>query len=411
MPQNISKYDYYIASFAALFFLCLYLFCLNDNMTHAHDAETYYHNILNQPTWHGNHLIYEFAAHFWHDLWRGIIPESISSFRLIASMNSVFGAVLTGIIFLFFRNNIDMTRIHSGLASAMIGFSFYFLTYSATIEIYMPVLCLSFLGLFCIHSMKISMVTAIIIGLLHGVAMLWHQMAFLFGFVFILYFLPHKKHGLIYLLTGTIIVFLGYGYAAWDLNINNMPDLLRLFSGYFSNDTVLSHRENSPPYLAIMGLGIALLGGRAVMAVEPFKTMIETDFANHSFQRLIYLHHQTSQMEMMIQLMAYGLFVICFLSIIYHYICSQKEYKKTMILWILLIIHSLFFIFWFPHNPEFWAVQMICCIGVLLQTKPNILISFMTLIAIIVINMMGTALPLKNPDNDIYYQNKILDLS
>ena len=408
MAFKIYKNDILFSFLISFFFLFIYLLCLNDNMSHAHDAETYYERILSQPAWHGNHLIYEFCARAWHDFLRLILPDTISSFRLIASMNSVFGAVLTGIIYLYCHKALLFSKTYSLLTVCMIGFSFYFLTYSATVEIYMPVLCFSFLALLCARAMKLTFSAEIIIGLLHGVAMLWHQMAFLFGFVIILCFWSRGRVGLFYILTGSFIVLSGYGIAAWDLNLTDFEGIKKLFSGYLVSDDVLSDRQNSPPHLSIFGLGMALLGGRILMGLEPFKTILETYFAGHGFERLIYLHHQTSSIEIIIQIGAYALCALCLFYMIYHYCRIEKIFKAVSDLWILLIIHSAFFIFWFPHNPEFWAVQMICLIGIIMQTRPNLKISFVTMMVIAVINIMGSALPLKNPQNDIFYRDNVV---
>lgn len=392
--------SYFIFSLIYLFFLFVYFFFLNDHMTHAHDAPDYFRRILSSPEYHGNHLIYEIVARVWYDITRPFTPESLSDFRLLSFFNSIFGALSIGIFYLLCKKA-GYNKFNSIAACLAIGFSFYFLTYSTTIEIYIPALFFAFLAYYKSFAAKPNIKTAIYVGIIHGIAMIFHQMTVLFGIVIMLRFIKYKI-SLYYLLAGTIIVTASYYLAAYDMGINKLDEFIIFFKGYMANEKILESNTQLPFYFGIYGLFTALLGGRYLLSLEPIKEILETNFSGHMFDRIVYLHHQTSDVSGVIQITAYILFTMGFISILHNWWKKSNSSEIIKSLWVLFFTYTMFFCFWYPHNTEFWGIQMVCLILIFLSYSPPKLITSITVSMVIIINILGSGLPLKDPKNDYY---------
>lgn len=400
----IYSFEYLKALCVFIFFLCIYIFFLNDHMTHAHDAPDYFRRIMNEPSFHGNHLIYEPVARLWYDMMRPIISSSVSDFRLIAMMNSVFGAGCMGILYLIARKRAIMPFIYAILTVLCCGFSFYFLTYSTTVEIYIPAFFFVFLAFYYATDMNLNLHSVFITGMFHGIAMIFHQMTVLFGIIFLLRFFKYKSFILDYFLIGSFIVITAYCYASWTLGIHEFAPFFKFFQGYIQTEHIVSN-NNPNPLLGIYGLGVALLGGRYLMSINPFKEILQTDFSDHLVDRLIYLHHATGWLSGTIQIIAYVIFILCLIFVLKYSFRFYKKYNLDSMAWnfiIVLCVNTIFFLFWYPHNPEFWGIQMVCLIMLVMKTQPPLRLTMIMTAMLIVINVMGSAVPLLDPQNDLY---------
>jgi hypothetical protein len=244
---------------------------------------------------------------------------------------------------------------------------------------------------------------AMIIGILHGMAMSFHQMHVLLGIVL----LPRiLKAGywqfFIYVLYGTIIVALTYLLACYAEHIHSISDFKEYFIGYMGNEKIVS--DSSSPLLAPFGLGISLLGGRYLMAINPFKSFITQQFSGSLYDRIFYLHHTTSIYNGLLQIIFYCIFIVCFIFIIRGYIktITIRHIKIQTEYYVLIFVYSLFFTFWYPHNPEFWGVSLTFMIIVIFNQIYTIKLLTITALSIFMINLLGSGLPLLNPDNNLY---------
>jgi hypothetical protein len=193
-----------------------------------------------------------------------------------------------------------------------------------------------------------------------------------------------------------------YIVACYAEHIHSSKAFWQYFLGYMGDKRIVS--ENSSFILAPFGLGTALLGGRYVMAIDPFKSFIQNYFSDSIHDRIFYLHHKTGIINGTFQILLYCIFMICFFIIIKNYIKKmtfdaikiQSEY------YVLIVIYSLFFTFWYPHNPEFWGVSMTFMIIVVFSHIHNLKLLIIMAVSIFMINLLGSGLPLLDFNNNLY---------
>lgn len=384
--------------------LCYYLSLLHVNIASAHDAPTYYHNILTmQVSWHTHHVFYEPLSFLWSEYGKLIFP-AVHPFKLISAMNSFFGAGCVSLIYLILAKRLDFCIPKALICCLMIGTSFYYLNYATTIEVYHSALFFM-LATFYYATKKppIDLIDAMIIGILHGLAMSFHQMHVLLGIVLLPIILrAGYYHVLIYFLYGTITVIFTYTLACYAEHIHSFKAFIHYFLGYMDNERII--KENSSPILAPFGLAMALLGGRYIMAIEPFRSFITSHFADSSFERILYLHHKTGIISGGFQILLYGIFIICFGLIMKQFIKKMtfQAIKQHQEHYLLIIIYSVFFTFWYPHNPEFWGVTMTFIVIIIFMQIDNLKLLLITAVSIFLINLLGSGLPLLDADNNLY---------
>jgi hypothetical protein len=395
----------YVQAFIVSFgVLCVYLSFLHLNIAHAHDAPDYYHRIITEkPSWHAHHVLYEPLSWLWLEYTKYITPW-VHPFKLASAMNSFFGAGCIFIIYLICRLRLDLFAYHSIITSCAIAFTFYYFNYSTTVEVYHVALFFTLLTfLYATTDKELDAKDMMWIGIFHGLAMSFHQMHFLLGFVLLhrLYQAGFARFCL-YLLSGTIIVVGTYSLAAYVQDIHTFDDFLKYFMGYMANEKIVA--DSSSPMLAPFGLGMALLGGRYLMAVEPVAGFIKNHFADSMFERILILHHKTDIINGTVQIALYVLFVILMVCIAIRYYKNISKFivREQKEFYLFIAIYSLFFIFWYPHNPEFWGAPLTFMILVCFDRIKNIRLLLAMTVTIFGINLLGSAIPLLDPDNNLY---------
>ncbi len=384
--------------------LCYYLSLLHINIAHAHDSPDYYHRIVTmQVSWHAHHVLYEPLSFLWAEYGKLMFP-AMHPFKLISAMNSFFGAGCVSLIYLILVKRLNFFISKALICCLAIGSSFYYLNYATTVEVYHSALFFMLATFYyATKSTPIDCIDAMIIGILHGFAMSFHQMHILLGIVLLPKMLQ-AGYGkfLIYVLYGTIVVVFTYSLASYAEHIHSKEVFIKYFLGYLENKEII--KNSSSPKLAPFGLAMALLGGRYIMAIEPFKSFILTQFSNSMFDRLLYLHHKTGIISGGFQSVMYAIFIVCFCLIMWKFIkiINMTTIKKQLEYYLLILVYSLFFVFWFAHNPEFWGVSMTFLIIVIFAQIQNIKLLAVTAIAIVMINLCGSGLPLLDPENNLY---------
>lgn len=387
--------------FVTLFY---YLSLLHTNMAHAHDAPDYYRRIVTmQVSWHAHHVLYEPLSFLWAEYGKLMFP-AIHPFKLISAMNSFFGAGCISLIYLILVKRLNFFISKALICCLAIGGSFYYLNYATTVEVYHSGLFFMLATFYYATKITpIDFIDAMIIGILHGFAMSFHQMHILLGIVLLPKMLQagYSKF-LIYVLYGTLIVIFTYSLACYAEHIHSKATFIKYFLGYLENDNII--KNNPSPKLAPLGLAMALLGGRYMMSIEPFKSIILRQFSDSMFDRFLYLHHKTGIISGVFQIFMYIIFIICFCLIMWQFVKTIKVeiIKKQSEYYLLILVYSLFFTFWYPHNPEFWGVSLIFLIIVIFSQIQNRQLLAVTAIAIFVINLFGSGIPLLDPDNNLY---------
>jgi hypothetical protein len=384
--------------------LCYYLALLHVNIAHVHDAPDYYRRIITmRVSWHTHHVFYEPINFLWAEYGKLIFP-AMHPFKLISAMNSFFGAGCISLIYLILVKRLNFFTSKALICCLAIGGSFYYLNYATTVEVYHSALFFMLATFYyATKNAPIDYIDAMIIGILHGFAMSFHQMHILLGIVLLPKMLQ-AGYGkfLIYVLYGTVIVVFTYSLACYAEHIHSKDIFIKYFLGYLENKKIIE--SNSSPKLAPLGLAMALLGGRYVMSIEPFKTIILAQFSDSKPELLMYLHHKTGIISGSFQIIMYTLFSVFFCLIIWQFIktINLTTIKNQSEYYLLIVVYSLFFTFWYPHNPEFWGVSMTFLIIVIFAQIQNTQLLAMTAIAIAMINLCGSGLPLLDPDNNLY---------
>ncbi len=398
-----SKHNWIAISifFATLFY---YLLLLHVNIAHSHDSPDYYHRIVTmQVSWHAHHVLYEPLSFLWAEYGKLMFP-AMHPFKLISAMNSFFGAGCISLIYLILVKRLNFFILKALMCCLAIGGSFYYLNYATTVEVYHSALFFMLATFYyATKNMPITYIDAMIIGILHGFAMSFHQMHILLGIVLLPKILQ-AGYGkfLIYIVYGTAIVVFTYSLACYAEHIHSKEVFTKYFWGYLEDKKMIEN--NSSPKLAPFGLAMALLGGRYVMSIEPFKTIILTQFSDSKFERLMYLHHKTGIISASFQIIMYAIFIVCFCLIIWQFLkkINMTTIKNQSEYYLLIVVYSLFFTFWYPHNPEFWGVSMTFLIIVIFSHIHNTKLLAVTAIAIVMVNLYGSGLPLLDADNNLY---------
>lgn len=384
--------------------LCYYVSLLHMNLAHSHDSAEYYRNIITMKVaWHEHHVLYEPLSFLWLEYGKLIVPQ-VPPFELVSAMNSFFGAGCISIIYLILTKHLDFSVLKALICCIAIGGSFFYLNYATTVEVYHSALFFMLATFYyAVTKQNIDFTDAMIIGVLHGLAMSFHQMHVLLGVVL----LPRMlKAGygkfLIYVLYGTLVVVVTYMFACYAEHIHSWKAFSEYFIGYLGEKSTV--KNSASPIFAPFGLAMALLGGRYVMSIEPFRSFIEIYRADSMYERIFYLHHKTGIISGTFQIIMYGIFTICFCFLIWQFIKKINfiTIKNQLEYYLLIVIYSLFFTFWYPYNPEFWGVTMTFMIIVVFAQIQNTKLLAVTAFTIVMINLFGSALPLLDVDNNLY---------
>ncbi|MFT6084360.1 MAG: hypothetical protein ACJARD_000158 [Alphaproteobacteria bacterium] len=411
MTSNIIKHNNYpnrhliYAAFVFCMSLAYYLSLLHLNIAHAHDSPIYYTRIISdQIYWHPHHLLYEPASAAWFYCVKLIFP-AVHPFKMIASLNSFFGAGCITMIYLIAAQRLNFSNFKALMACVMIGSSFFYLNYATTVEVYHVALFFVLASFYYVtKETPISFLDAMIIGIFHGLAMSFHQMHFLLGFVL----LPRMlRAGLgkfaIYFLYGSLVVVASYVWACYFERIYTFYGFLDFAAGYLDSDSKVRSGSSSP-LLAPLGLGIALLGGRYIMSTEPFKSFILEYFPDAMYERIFILHDHSNVINMSIQILFHCMFLFCAFMILKSFVqrMTIANFLKHTEYYLVIAIYSLFFIFWYPHNPEFWGLQLAFLILIFLTQHHNHYLLCFSSFSILIINLLGTGLALLDPNNNLY---------
>jgi hypothetical protein len=158
--------------------LLLYLLTKCEALSAAHDSRSYLRMIESGQYFHAHHLFYNGASALWVWLWGTILSAPVLT--LVISLNSFFGALTAGLFYLLLRRRTNVSRELAAVASFLPGLSFGIWFYSVTVEVYVIALFFVLVPVYLLTEKELSRRRVLLAAMLHGIAMLFHQLHLLF---------------------------------------------------------------------------------------------------------------------------------------------------------------------------------------------------------------------------------------
>ena len=405
--------------------LVIYLLTLSHNLVASHDSIGYINEIDHyQWLFHPHHLLYNPISILWLKLFRWLGCESDSSY-IVASLNSVFGAGGLVLIFIILRK-----RLSSNLSSTIstlitIGASFGFWFYSDCVEVYIIPLFFLLAVLCILLKPTLRSKDIILIGVFHGIAVLFHQIHVLLGFAIIarlIFFrkdlnISLSKALTLYLAPAMGIIFLSYGLVlAIDVQPKNLNDVLYWGTAYSHS---LPGSWNVPSlkslFKAFIGFSHSVFGGHFMFAVPAIKERLLQILGSHELKDEIFLVSTLSQTVaqiLTILSVVFGLLLIYVLAVSLRFVKTIRHHLTPAIIsigvWIL--VYCLFFWVWDPTNLEFWIPQTVLLFLIVhycLQRMSNRMIAKAIVIIfpilMLMINYFGSISRLHSEYNDYFF--------
>ncbi|MBI5788630.1 MAG: DUF2723 domain-containing protein [Candidatus Schekmanbacteria bacterium] len=415
-------------------FLALYSLTLCGVSTVAHDSIYYLNQIDSKsyfhfpyhPLFHSHHLLYNLSARLWLLFCRGV-NINFAADLIIAWFNAIWGALALSVFYLILRTRLQAKPLAALLGTACCAFSFAFWFYSVSVEVYAPPLFWSLLLLYVLSADRFRSKDYYLIGLLHGLSIVYHQVNVLFGLVIISALLldsrPLNLRSLLKYFACLIptvaipyllVIFKMNQFAAWE----DAWYWLTRFSHYPGFWQPLAF---STLLKAQTGFGRALIEGYFILGVPYLKTLMNKKYIDgFLWDEAFLVRNLSPATAWTLLLLALIFFLTLFIGIRY-YSGNLRKVKENhsrlaVLTGVWLAVYSLFFFFWVPNNIEFWISQSVCCWLLFLilifsgergKTPP---ILFILPLLLLVINYGGNIRFIQNDNNDLYY-SKISALS
>ncbi len=415
--------------FILALFIPVYIFTLSSNLAASHDSIEYIYKIENnKDLFHPHHLLYFATAKLWLNLFTSIGFRGEND-HIVASLNSIAGISVLCLMYLILRKRFKLSRSISSLAILPPAFSFGFWFYSDCVEVYIIPLLFLALSLYLLSSNRLTTKMFVLIGVTHGLAVLFHQVHILFFPVvltaIIFYRSESRKSITKSLLTyssafipvvGLPYIIVMFGVLRFD-SIGKAWYWLTLYAhgtGYFIPPSAQSLIK------AVIGFSRSIIGGHFIFRIEWFNSFVQKLLPDK------WLMDENFLVRLLDERFAYvfvvlniALTIFIFYLLIIHrrnwrlLFSAHKRLISLLILW--LLIYSCFFFLWDPSNLEFWIPQSICFwllfIGLITQVRDKenhrtkriyFQLGIISLF-LITINYFGSIHWLREEGNDLYF--------
>jgi len=414
-----------------LLFLILFLVTLSKNLSAAHDSISYINEIDKGIFFHPHHLLYNYLAAKWVVLLKVLGIGRPDSVYAVESLNSVFGAMTISLGYIFLRKIVGFNLKDAFILSFLPAASFGFWYYSTTVEVYIIPLFFLFLCFLWFFSCKDSRTKWFLIGLFHGIAILFHQVHCLFFITVVsVIFIQNSKpfnfkrifSGItVYSFTAAIVSAFPYLFIThFILGKKTFLDKWDWFTDYAQKSEYWNTFGINALIKAAIGFGRSIIGGHFIFPAIGGEILSKTILKGKWIADEMFLVRNMSRQQ--------GIFLIVltlllFSLIAYLKIISMKSLKKIIsdnwkiltISFIWLVSYTIFFIFWEPSNLEFWIPQSLIAwlilIVILKDTihKKDINSKIVLLLPVLLfsINLFGSMRFFNNWDNDYYFRKVI----
>lgn len=408
----------------------LFALTRSDNLALTHDSLTYLADIEagGARLFHPHHLLYNAAAALWLSAGQllGLASHASSA---VALLNSAFGAFAAGVFHALLRHRTRVPRRLAVCATIGASVSFGFWFYSVSVEVYLLPLLFLLVTLYSVLAPNLTHRRVFVVGLLHGVAMLGHQIHVLFGLVLIAALwlrrtntaFSFKRAIGLYVAGGAIVVLAGYGAVLLAvIRPSNLADAWTWFTLYAQGESYWAGLSVSALAKAAMGLSRALVGGHFAFALPSVQEAMTAAFPGKSLVDEAFLVRGLPTYALYLLFAGGTLFGLGFAAVTVRGVLRRRQMSaearplaQLAALWI--GIYSAFFLFWQPYNVEFWIPQA-TALWMLLAllwtdtsqppTGASRASTFIGLMAalLFIVNLFGVILPATNTANDVYAQ-------
>lgn len=348
--------------------LLFYALTHSRNLSAAHDSISYINRTDSGIWFHEHHLLYGWVAANWVALWRalGYTGDSVFLVELLAAL---FGALTLTVFYLFLRTRLGMKPLAAVIGTTLPAFSFGFWFYSTTIDVYVIPLFFLTLALYLVTAKTMRAKSMLLVGFLHGVAILFHQVHVLFGAVVVAaLFLKRRDPALspwraffYYVMTLAPTVALPYmAVMVGVYKLYSIPAMWRWLTGHkarFWNDLGLGMFLK-----AAVAFGRSLIGGHFVFATSQLRGFLETLLQGRGVLEEQFL---VRNMGDGLAFLLVGVSAIFVLLLAASTLLSLRHlrrlwHRQTVLMgaavtW--FAVYAAFFLFGGPMNVEFWIPQ------------------------------------------------------
>ncbi len=418
-------------------FLALYISTISNIPSAALDSISYITNIdtglklsySHNPLFHPHHLLYNGLARIWIALCRSLGLTSGVAF-LIPLLNTIFGALTLCVFYRLLRKRLGAGRSFALAGTALPAFSFGFWFYSICVEVYIIPLFFLVLSLYWLSADRISERGFALVGLSHGLAVLFHQVHVLFiPVVLLAAFLRRRQQNsslwkpvTYYAATFSPLVAVPYLVVIFGvLKLRSPGSIFYWLTKYAHKPENWSPLAPSSLLKAAIGFGRSLIGFNFAFAVPEFKTLINKVCEGYYLMDEVFLVRNLGKNSAYILL---GLSLILVLLLVFSTLSQLRQRRflqdrQRRLIWLAgvwLAAYSAFFLFWVPENVEFWIPQSLCCWLIFLALCSNpqrapgpawrkpLLSLPVIAVLLFILNFAGGIKFLQDKNNDFYYQ-------
>lgn len=395
----------------------LYALSRSHNLALSHDSMTYIGDIEagGGGLFHPHHLFYNAAV----AAVAGVVGGAVGTVG--ALLNALAGAVGVGLVYAILRGpgGAERRLALAGAAGAAVSAGFWY--YSGCVEVYAIPLALLLGTLYVALSGSMTARRALAVGALHGVAMLFHQIHVLFGVVVLAVLWRQRREvsflgrAALYVLGGSILVLAGYGAVlAFVVRPENPEAAWLWFTHYAQGDTFWHPLALTTIAKAGVGFARSVIGGHFAFALEPVQRAMTAAFPQNALVDEIYLVRgltTTAALGLLAAAAVAGFALVGLLAAGLRGVRQRPEGVRRVLAplaaWV--AVYSAFFLFWEPHNVEFWIPQAtaLWMIVALLWVGRSARAATVLTAAVAIIfgvNLVGTIVPAASETNDLHAQ-------
>jgi hypothetical protein len=401
--------------------LAIYAATLSPNLAAAHDAVVYM-NLIDgaEPAFHPHHLLFAPLAQLWIAALRQL-GSSADSSGLVALLDACAGAAGLGLVYALLRSRASLDAPLAAAATLCAGASFGFWFYSVSVEVYLIPLALVLAALYALEGNARVERRFALAGALQGLAVLFHELHLLFlpTVIWAAWRAGRAVPGACLRALGVhALVFVpvvGGVYAAVMLaeGVDTLAGALRFAAGY-----AIGHDYWVPPSLAtlpraLLGAGRSLVGAHFLFAVPPLRDALTRTLPDQGLVDEVYLVRGLGAplaWALLAGALALGAGLVALaargLAQRKGMNASARSLGELAAVW--LASYTAFFLFWVPHNVEFWIPQC-TALWLLLAcawstASAHGARAFAALgAALLALNYVGSIRPVGARENDYYY--------
>lgn len=393
----------------------LYAVSSTPNLALAHDAAGYLLTIERgslATQFHPHHLLYAPTAAAWLGLLRRL-TGAVSGAIGVALLNALAGGACVGLVARILAGSGVGPRMAAAAAAAA-GSSFGLWFYSASVEVY--VIPLAFLlGALLLAIGRPSPARAAWIGLLHGLAMVFHQIHVLFGVVILATLATWPRDQWrsmlgVYIGAGTAVVVVAYGWALTVIQPASMAEAWRWFTMYAQDGGYIHGLSMGTLAKAVVGAARSIVGGHFAFGLGPVQALLSGAFPDKILIDETFLVRRLPPLLLGGLIGASALAVACFGWLALHAKRQRAPgtvLRRALVAWI--TVYSIFFLFWDPFNLEFWipqATALWMLVGLELRATGRRATAVLAGAAalLLAVNGIGTIGPARDSANDAFAQ-------